>query len=132
MRTLLTLFLLGAIGCAGLTGPSAPPLPMRPGVVEFDLRQLDTEGNRPDSGFQPLTYEFCVPNNPNATGGVESIDRTARCHPGVPGRIGCRADQALCMGNTGQSNWAGVLAALSNEPFIDRIIDTGLPTPPRN
>jgi len=116
--------------CAGLTADFEPPMPMKPGIVEFDLRQLDAQGARPASGFQPLTYEFCVPANPNATGGVESIDRTLRCHPGVPGRIGCRPDQALCMGNTGQSNWAEVLAELSNEPFVRRIIDSGLPTPP--
>ena len=118
--------------CASLTGNAAPPMPMRPGVVEFNLRQLDPQGNRPSSGFQPLTYEFCVPANPNATGGVESIDRTVRCHPGVPGRIGCLPNQALCVGNTGQSNWASVLAELSNEPFVRRIIDTGMPTPPQN
>ena len=125
------LLALAIAGCAGLVGDTAPPAPMRPGVVEFDLRQIDPQGNRPDAGFQPLTYEFCVPSDPNATGGVESIDRTVRCHPGVPGRVGCRPDQALCVGNTGQTDWAAVLAELSNEPFVTRIIDSGLPTPPQ-
>lgn len=119
-------------GCASLTGSSAPPVPMRPGVVQFDLAQVDAQGNRPAAGFQPLTYAFCVPNDPDATGGVQRIDRTARCHPGVPGPIACRPDQAFCTGNTGQPNWANVLAELSNEPFVRHIYDTGLPVPPRN
>ena len=120
-----------AYGCAGLMA-SGPPVPMRPGVVQFDLSQVDPQGNRPNAGFKPLTYAFCVPNNPDATGGIQSIDRTARCYPGVPGPISCRPDQALCLGNTGQPNWAGVLAQLSNEPFVRHIYDTGMPTPPRD
>lgn len=126
----LSLIAATTVGCAALS--AAPPMPMKPGVVQFDLNQVDAQGTRPKAGFQPLTYEMCVPNDPGATGGIESIDRTARCHPGVPGRAGCRPDQALCVGNTGQPNWFSVLSALSNEPFVRRIVDSGLPTPPSN
>jgi len=118
-------------GCTALAG-SGPPVPLQPGVVQFDLRQLDAQGNRPDAGFQPLTYEFCVPSDPDATGGVEGIDPTLRCRTGVHGRAGCGADQATCVGNTGQPDWRNVLGRLSAVPFVTRIIDTGLPTPPSN
>jgi hypothetical protein len=90
--------------------------------ITFDLDQLDEEGLRgPPDGRRALAYEFCIPNTPQHVAEVSAIDPTVECMPGSPGRIGCGADQALCIGSTHQEDYRGVLQRLAELEYVKRI-----------
>ena len=90
--------------------------------ITFDLDPLDEEGLRgPPDGRRALSYEFCIPNTPRHVAEVSAIDSTVQCMAGSPGRIGCGADQSLCIGSTHQEDFRGVLRQLAELEYVERI-----------
>lgn len=91
-------------------------------VIRFDTRRLDERGLQgPPDGLRSLMYEFCIPDDRAARAEVLAIDPSLRLQPGSPGRIGCRAGQVLCIGDTHQPGWRDVLRRLAALPYVSRI-----------
>lgn len=105
------------------------PLPagegvLPPGTLGFDLDRLDNRGLQgPPEGLRALDYEYCIPQGVDARSEVSVIDPSARFLPGSPGRIGCRTDQVLVLGNTHQPGFREILAALARLPYVEQIVE---------
>ena len=90
--------------------------------IRFDLTQFNDQGlYGPPDGLRLLDYEFCIPADPAFKAKVQVIDATLTIYAESPGRIGCKADEFLCIGNTGQPNFREVLLQLAALPKIERI-----------
>lgn len=93
--------------------------------VNLDLSRLDDAGLAgPESGKVALNYEFCIPAGLNYWEIVQKIDKTAQLYRGSRGRIGCKPDQWLVIGSTGQKNFKPVLYNLASLSFVDHIQET--------
>jgi len=68
-----------------------------------------------------VSYEFCIPATEEAAAMVKAIDRTAEVQRGARGRIGCRADQFLCVGHTHQPDFRSVLVGLARLDYVAAI-----------
>jgi heat shock protein HslJ len=102
--------------------PSASANPDSMAKIGFDLASIDDRGlTGPPTGLVAVAYEFCVPATPEHLAEVQRIDPTVQSQTGAPGRIGCGAGQALCIGSTHQTNWRTVLQDLAALPYIARI-----------
>lgn len=112
---MLALVLLGA-------APELCEVAAQPGdKIGFDLSRLDAAGlYGPPDGLRALDYEFCIPDRVQAIAAVRAIDASVRIFRS-PGRIGCASDRLLCIGNTHQSGYREVLAALARLTFVERI-----------
>ena len=89
--------------------------------IRFDLSRLDADGlYGPADGLRALDYEFCIADRAAAIAAVRAIDASVRVYR-APGRIGCHGDQLLGIGNTHQSGYREVLAALARLAFVERI-----------
>ncbi len=123
----------GALALAGglcLAGCAAVPPPQPASAtnaaasakVTFDVSALGPAGlsGKADAAVA-VSYEFCIPAQPQAIVEVQRIDRSARCTIGPRGRVGCTAAEALCLGSTGQAGWLGVLDAVAALPYVKRI-----------
>lgn len=92
--------------------------------VEFGVDGLDDRGLRgPIDGKRAVAYEFAIPNTEQCRAEVRSIDRTVEFMCGSRGRIGAGKDECLCIGSTHQEDFRDVLRALSELPYIERIIE---------
>lgn len=93
--------------------------------ITFDLDEPNERGLiGPPDGLRALNYEFCIPGDPEHTAEVRSIDPTIQLFRGGRGRVGCGADQILCIGSTHQPGFRGVLLKLAALPYIERIDQT--------
>lgn len=116
--TLLAIVMLSACSQLGIQGAS-------PEKVDFDLSQLDARGlYGPDDGKQSISYEFCIPANPDNIVQVLAIDPTAIIYRRSPGRVQCTQDQHLVIGNTHQDNYRATLKALGQLEYVTRISQT--------
>ena len=85
--------------------------------IELDLDSLNESGLQgPPDGLRSMAYEFCIPANDASVREVTGIDPTVRIQGQSPGRIGCREDQYLCIGETHQRDHEAVLEALASLP----------------
>ncbi len=103
---------------------SAPPrsVPGPNSKIRFELDRLDTDGLQgPPDGLRALHYEYCIPDRPEAIRAVIAIDRTLQFQRGPPGRVGCGADELLCLGHTNQPNHRAVLEQLTRLSFVAEI-----------
>jgi hypothetical protein len=92
------------------------------GKISFDVSKLDNDGlYGPPGGRVALDYEFCIPAGSAFVEEVTSIDPTVTVHRSSPGRIGCSADEYLCIGSTHQEDFRRVLRALSALDYVKRI-----------
>jgi hypothetical protein len=76
----------------------------------------------PAGGKRSLAYEFCIPDRPECAREVRERDPSIRIFPGVPGRIPCAKDEALCMGSTHQKDHRKVLERLAALPYVRVIV----------
>jgi hypothetical protein len=76
---------------------------MRRAARVFSLARLSGAAD----GAVAVSYEFCIPASPTAIIEVQ--------------RIGCTNGQALCIENTHQEGWLGVLSAVAPLPYVKRI-----------
>lgn len=110
----LSLLIL-AIGC------SPQPDSRAIDKINFDLEALDPDGLLgPPSGKRALSYEYCVPDEQRMLDQIRSIDPTAEISIS-PGRIGCRSDQRLVLGNTHQPHFRRVLLRLVSLPEVEHV-----------
>lgn len=94
----------------------------RPEKITFALDSIDTNGlTGPDDGKVSVDYEFCIPLTEHSLQAVHKTDPSIACRPGPGMRIGCRADQHACIGNTGGKDYRRILCALSAREDIERI-----------
>jgi hypothetical protein len=89
--------------------------------ITFDLDRISPTGLIGREGsWRSLSYEFCIPRQPETLTEVQSIDPSLHISRS-PGRIGCRADQYLCIGETRQPQWRDILLQLVRLDYIERI-----------
>ncbi len=113
--------LLGVVLGLSAAGAAEPPSPLDP-MIGFDVDAIDADGLvGPPGGKVAVDYEFCIPAQPAHAAEVQVIDPSARFYPGSRGRIGCAAGAVLVLGNTHQSDFAGVLRRLAELPYVARI-----------
>jgi heat shock protein HslJ len=90
--------------------------------IRFDLDRVNVDGLQgPADGLRALHYEYCIPDRPEAVREVTAIDPTLQIQRGSPGRVGCGADQLLCLGHTHQPGYRAVLERLAALPFVAEI-----------
>jgi hypothetical protein len=103
---------------------TACPATVKESAIHFDLKQLNSEGLRgPADGLRALHYEFCIPDRADVIREVRLIDPTLQIQRTSPGRIGCGADQALCLGHTHQPHYREVLKRLAQHPDTGEIYE---------
>lgn len=92
--------------------------------VEIDLNNLDEDGLRgPPGGKVAVAYEFAIPNTEECKKEVRRIDPSVQFMPDSRGRVQARDGECLCVGSTQNQDYRAVLRALSELPYIDRIIE---------
>lgn len=90
--------------------------------VGFPLDDIRADGLRgPPDGLTSVAFEFCVPADAGVYRQLLQIDPRLSVQPAASGRIGCQANQALVIGETGQAGWRGTLMALSRLDFVEEI-----------
>jgi hypothetical protein len=89
--------------------------------ITFDLGQISEAGLiGKEGGQRSMTYEFCIPANPQTLAEVQRIDPTLQ-YSRSRGRIGCQRDQYLCIGHTHQNDWREVLNQLAKLEYVKQI-----------
>ena len=105
---------------AGKVEPEAADLQK----IEFALGRVNAGGLvGPPDGLRALSYEFCVPDRPAELAEVQHLDPSVQLMRGARGRIGCEADEVLCLGSTHQPEWRNVLTNLARLPYVRRIAE---------
>jgi len=90
--------------------------------VHLDLAAINADGlTGPADGLRAVSYEFCIPATEAAVAEVTAIDRTVAVQRGARGRIGCRADQFLCLGHTHQPDFRNVLLGIARLEYVAAI-----------
>lgn len=127
MKTVCPPILIATLCLALLAGCAAPRQGETPRLEEsskitFSLDNIRPDGSRgsPD-GVTSVAYEFCVPADAKTYQAVRQIDPSVKIYPGSRGRIGCSANEALCIGETHQPNWRQILLELAAQPYIAEI-----------
>ncbi len=91
----------------------------------FDISKIDAAGlSGTGSGKVSVDYEFCIPANEKTMSAVQGIDPSLKVMKKGRGRIGCSKEQWLCLGNTQQKNWRGILDQLADLDYVERIDQT--------
>ncbi len=102
--------------------PKAADAPAQAREIAFDLSTLNAEGlYGPPNGLRALSYEFCIPATATHVDEVRRIDTTVVFHLRSSGRIGCGAEQYLCVGHTHQPGFRIVLEELARLDYVSRI-----------
>ena len=90
--------------------------------IRLDLSGINEDGlYGPPNGLRSVSYEFCIPARESLADEVRAIDRTIQVYPTSRGRIGCTVEQYLCIGNTHQPGFRGVLNRLAQLEYVTRI-----------
>ena len=109
-----------ALACAGGRGASDDAAALA--KVHLDLAAINADGLAgPADGLRAVSYEFCIPANEAAVAEVTAIDRTVEVQRGGRGRIGCSAEQYLCVGSTHQPGHRDVLLRLARLDYVAAI-----------
>jgi hypothetical protein len=117
----LALLLGMVVACTSSSPP--PPAGDALAKIRLDLSQLNEEGlYGSPNGLRALSYAFCVPARDELADEVRSIDPSLWCARSSPGRIGCGAEQFLCVGSTGQPNFRLTLTNLAQLDYVTHIV----------
>lgn len=113
---------VGLLVCPiALACPPAPDAALK--KIQFDLAAISSEGLiGSGSGRRSQRYEFCIPKDDRAVAEVRAIDPTIELYPNSRGRVGCRQDQILAIGETHQPRWKEILLAIARLESVDRIL----------
>jgi len=128
MKIYIIAFVVAVLSCVVFVSMSymGPDLdsPQFQKKVELDLSELNRKGLRGLGDEQSaMSYEFAIPYTPACLEQVKLIDPTTQFYPGSPGRVGAKREQCLCIGSTQQKHYKSVLYALSELPYVERIIE---------
>lgn len=94
--------------------------------ITFDLREFSEDGIRqrvPGEGSS-INYEFCIPAEEEKLKEVTAIDPSAKVYKGSKGRIGCKDNQWLMIGESRQSNFKTVIRTIAGLDYVSRIDET--------
>lgn len=113
------------VGCGGPKSmPEEGAQAVSNAKIAFDLGRVNAEGLAgPPDGLRAISYELCVPDSAVCLAEVQRIDPSLQLMRGARGRIGCEADQVLCLGSTHQPEWDHVLTRLAALPYVTRIAE---------
>jgi hypothetical protein len=90
--------------------------------VAFDLSQIRPDGLAgPPDGLVSVSYEFCIPKDPELVKEVRAIDPSVQLVSAAPGRIGCGDSEYLCLGDTHKPNWREILKKTASLDYVTRI-----------
>jgi len=90
--------------------------------IQFDLSQINTDGlTGPADGLVSVSFEFCIPKDPELVKEILAIDPTIKYASVSPGRIGCGDSEYLCLGDTHKPNWREVLKQIASLDYVTRI-----------
>ncbi len=122
MLVILVVLVAPLLGFSQPAGEKAAQ-PTDAGKIKFRLDNIRADGLRgPADGLVAVSYEFCVPADAVVYAEVKRLDPSVQITPGARGRVGCQAaGQALCVGNTHQANWRGVLEKLAALGYVKEI-----------
>lgn len=123
--TMCTIAMLATTACASLALPPPTPSPDPHALqrardkIAFDLDQIGEDGMiGPAGGKRLVAYEFCIPQEQAKRDEVKALDPSLKFYAGTPGRIRCRRDQYLCIGEGGTRD---VLLKLASLDYVERI-----------
>jgi hypothetical protein len=121
MAEIVSRLLLVLLCCASGPAPGdlEPPARAKLGVDLDALNEAGLAG--PPDGLRAVAYEFCIPARPELAAAVRAIDPTVEIYSASPGRIGCTADERLCIGSTHQPEYRRVLLELAGLDYVARI-----------
>ena len=90
--------------------------------IKFDYAAIDDSGLR--NGEVAVDYEFCIPADQKILDHVMKIDQGIRVMKSSRGRIGCTAQQWLCINSTHSPDWQKKLYAIASLSYVERIEET--------
>ena len=90
--------------------------------IKFDYGAIDDSGLR--NGEVAVDYEFCIPADQKILDQVMKIDQGIRVMKSSRGRIGCTAQQWLCINSTHSPDWEKKLYAIASLSYVERIEET--------
>ena len=90
--------------------------------IKFDYAAIDDSGLR--NGEGAVDYEFCIPGDQKILDQVIKIDQGIRVMKSSRGRIGCTAQQWLCINSTHSPDWEKKLYAIASLSYVERIEET--------
>ena len=90
--------------------------------IKFDYGAIDDSGLR--NGEVAVDYEFCIPADQAILDQVMKIDQGVRVMKSSRGRIGCTAQQWLCINSTHSPDWEKKLYAIASLSYVERIEET--------
>ncbi len=118
IRFKLFIFLTILCACKSQNPPENPAAWKK---IKLDFKQLDESGlSGSGKGKVAMNYEFCIPALKKNWLEVQKIDPSAQKTTGK-GRVGCKEDQWLIIGNTHQKNYQRVLFRLASLEYVQRI-----------
>jgi len=89
--------------------------------IKFKLANFDKQGLlREDDLKNPIDYEFCVPNTPEALNTIKEIDSSIKPTKSK-GRTKCKEGYVLMMGNSYGKDIKKILCNLSQLEYITEI-----------
>lgn len=116
-----------SVSCSGSRSQTQSPLCTHPHQnanlpkITFDLKGISPEGLvGQKAGLRSQSYEFCIPDQAPKIAEVKAIDPSLRLYRSR-GRMGCRTDQWLAIGETHQPRWQQILLNLAQLDYIERI-----------
>ena len=90
----------------------------------FSIKQLDADGlYGPVNAKVSMQYEFCIPDDAKHKKHIERLDPTVQFQKSR-GRVGCKKDQLLCIGNTHDKTYQTRLYNLCLLPYVESIQQT--------
>jgi len=90
--------------------------------IQFDYSAIDDQGLR--NGEVAVDYEFCIPADEAILKEVMKIDPAVRVMKSSHGRIGCSAQQWLCINTTYTPGWKNKLYAIASLNYVEKIKET--------
>ena len=114
--------LLILLVCVLFSAPAQEDLLVPTEKIGFDPARIGDDGlYGPPDGLRAMDYELCIPAAAEEMEEVAAIDASVRFYSRARGRVGCRVDQVLVLGNTHQLGFRDVLSALAELPYVERI-----------
>lgn len=94
--------------------------------ITFDLGEFTEDGlrQRITGEGSSINYEFCIPAEEEKLNEVTAIDPTAKVYKGSKGRIGCKDNQWLVIGESRQSNFKKVIRTIAGLNYVVQINET--------
>ena len=88
--------------------------------MNFSFSKIDKNGLIKKRGTS-LSYEFCIPNKTEYIDEIHRIDESIGTYKSSKGRIGCGANEILCIGETADKDYKKILIALTNLNYVKQI-----------